>query len=301
MRRGPVLAVTLSALTLGGALAWRYWPDAGAARLADTRALYDWCYGSLPPLPPTDDSREGRIFDRAASLSEGAVREAAGHLMPTPTDDERASVADDIEATIVARYSPLRAGEALASVRRVEARLNEALPRSRGAQPTFAVLNTPSRNAFMAPGARGFVLRGLIDHMADAARLAFVLGPEIAHAELGHDEEIVRAAIAGRELGANAGVPDDVGTQLGAAAARLPMMLYDQRREFAADRYALCLATRAGFDPLRVASAVPRLSDGTRPAPLGVSRLAYDIVATHPPAAARQRYLATLLERLRRR
>lgn len=299
MRAGPAVVVTLSVAALGAAVVWRYWPAATPGRLADTRALYDWCYGGLPPLPPTDHSREGRLFDGASSLAETAVREAAAHLTQAPSDDDRAQVARDIEAALVARHPRLTGGPALARVERIVARLEAALPKARGVPPTFAVLASPERNAFMAPGARGFVLRGLVDLLSDDARLAFVLGHEMAHAELGHDEEVVRAAIVGRELGAHAGVPDDLGTRLGAAAARVPMMLYDQRREFAADRYAVCLVARAGIDPARAASAVRVMSKDARPAPLGLTRIAYDIVATHPPPAARERYLTTLTAALR--
>ncbi len=299
MRAGPVVVVTLSVAALGAALAWRYWPAPTQARLADTRALYEWCYGGLPPLPATDTSREGRIFDATASFTETAVKEAAGHLMPAPSDAERTQVADDIEAALVARYPRLLSGGALARVRRLTERLEAALPEARGIPPTFAVLESSMRNAFMAPGARGFVLRGLVDVLADDARLAFVLGHELAHAELAHDAEVVRIAIAGRELGARLGVPDALGTQVGALAARVPMMLYDQRREFAADRYALCLVARAGIDPVRAASAIRAMSKNARPAPLGLTRIGYDVVATHPPPAARQRYLETLAKALR--
>ncbi len=299
MRLAPVLVVTLSAAAMGAALLWRYGPET-SSRLATTRALYDWCYGERPPLPPTDQSREGRLFDSAAGMSETALREAAAQLMPTPTDEDRARVADDLEAGLVARYPRQRSGEASDRVRRLVERLEVALPDDRALPPQFQVLASANRNAFMAPGARGFVLRGLVDHV-DTDQLAFVLAHEIAHAELGHDDELVRAALVGGDLAAHVALPERLGTRLGAAAVQLPMMLYDQRREFAADRYALCLTTRAGFDPLRASSAVRRLAKDARPAPVGISRVAYDVVATHPPAAARERYLATLLARLRRR
>lgn len=300
MRTRAVLAVSLSASALCAALAWRYWPPSAADRPPTTRALYTWCYGELPPLPATDASREGRVFDAASGVAETAVREAAVQLMPTPTDGDRASVGDDLEAALVARYPRVRSGASIARVRAISGQLEAALPEDRGLPPSFTVLASAQRNAFMAPGARGFVLRGLVDYLGSDDRLAFVLAHEVGHAELAHDDELVRAALAGRELGANVALPEALGTRLGAAAARVPMMLYDQRREFAADRYALCLLRRAGYDPVYAATAVRRLARDAKPAPVGLSRLVYDVVATHPPAAARERYLAALLGRLRR-
>jgi predicted Zn-dependent protease len=108
-------------------------------------------------------------------------------------------------------------GRLAAYVRAVGQRLVGAVGRP-GERWSFTVLDTPDANAFALPGGQIYVTRGMLALAGDEAELAAILGHEIGH------------ALAGDAVSARTG---------------------RQRRaaEFAADRTAMGLMLKAGYDP----------------------------------------------------
>jgi predicted Zn-dependent protease len=119
----------------------------------------------------------------------------------------------------------------------------------------FGVMDTPSVNAFAAPGGVVLVTRGLYEILDNEAQLAAVLGHEVAHVMKRHHVEVMRKQ-AGTQALAGAGqtylqasgrdrlgVADKV---LGTGAEIFTKQL-DQGAEYEADSVGLQLAMKAGY------------------------------------------------------
>ena len=229
--RSPLL-VSLGLATLTG-VGWLVWRWTTPRRPADTAALYANCYGARPALPRATNPA-GTLLDAAGEVLERGVRRATEAVASNPTpDDERR--AGELAALALGRWRRLDNGVEVDRVQRIATRLVAALPEQRRGEARFLVLDTLDRNAFMAPGPLGYVLRGLVAALDDDA-LAFVLAHELAHSELGHADDLVRASAAGRRLAQHEGLDGATGAALGVALARAPAVFYDQRQEYAADQ-----------------------------------------------------------------
>lgn len=105
------------------------------------------------------------------------------------------------------------------------------------------VLDTSELCALTAPGRCLYVSAGLIGTLADDAPLAFVFAHEIAHHTLGH----VASGAVGRWR-------DWLGEASALPALAVPLInraLFSVEQEYAADREALALCHRAGFELTR--------------------------------------------------
>lgn len=113
----------------------------------------------------------------------------------------------------------------------------------------FGVIDSPSINAFAAPGGYVLVTRGLYEILDSEAQLAAVLGHEIAHVVQRHHINVMRktAAIsAGAQLAQVRERSELVGRLIGTGAEVFARAL-DKDAEFEADRLGLVLAARAGY------------------------------------------------------
>jgi len=116
-------------------------------------------------------------------------------------------------------------------------RVRERLP------PVIAeVLWMSAPIAFAVRGRYVYISRSLIEYCPSDAAIAFALGHEIGHHDLGHTDRV------GRVLAAEglAHSPKAVALLVVEALSRL---LYSRDHEFWADAYAIGLCERAGFDP----------------------------------------------------
>ena len=119
----------------------------------------------------------------------------------------------------------------------------------------FGVIDTPSVNAFAAPGGVILVTRGLYEALDNEAQLAAVLGHEVAHVMKRHHVEVVQSQRRTRGfagLGQTAlqasgrdrlGIFDQV---LGKGAELLTYKL-DRNAEYDADEVGLMLSAKAGY------------------------------------------------------
>jgi predicted Zn-dependent protease len=116
----------------------------------------------------------------------------------------------------------------------------------------FGVIESDDINAFAAPGGYIFVTRGLYKQLSNEAALAGVLAHEIAHVVRQHHLKILQQSqlvdlggkLVAKEVGGDAQAQKVIGS-----GAEIVARSLDKNAEFEADRMAVVLATRAGYDP----------------------------------------------------
>lgn len=115
----------------------------------------------------------------------------------------------------------------------------------------FGVIESGDINAFAAPGGYIFVTRGLYGLLRNEAELAGVLGHEIGHVIRKHHLKILQQSslidLGGKLLSGQIGGSDKVQKLIGSGAEIVARSL-DKNAEFEADRIAVVLAARAGYD-----------------------------------------------------
>ena len=123
----------------------------------------------------------------------------------------------------------------------------------------FGVIDTNDINAFAAPGGYVFVTKGLYRQLNSEAELAGVLGHEIGHVIRKHHLKILQKSqlielggkLLSKQVGDNANVQKLIGT-----GAEISARALDKDAEFEADRIAVVLAGRAGYDPFGLPSVL---------------------------------------------
>jgi predicted Zn-dependent protease len=177
--------------------------------------------------------------------------------LPLGADDE--TLGERLHDWLVAEYgheTEVWAVERVASVVERLNRVRAACPVP-GACPrplTCEILWVGAMNAFAAPGRYVYVTRELLQHGTEADPLAFVLGHEMAHHDLGHVG--LMRGWARRLMGLPEGNARNVAARLLRSAERLA---YTPDRERAADSYGLDLCLAAGFDGRRCLEAFDTL------------------------------------------
>lgn len=115
----------------------------------------------------------------------------------------------------------------------------------------FGVIESNDVNAFAAPGGYIFLTRGLYRLLQNEADLAGVLGHEIGHVIRQHHLKILQQSrlvdMGGQLLSKQVGGSDKVQQLIGSGAEVVARSL-DKNAEFEADRIAVVLAARAGYD-----------------------------------------------------
>lgn len=115
----------------------------------------------------------------------------------------------------------------------------------------FGVIESNDVNAFAAPGGYIFLTRGLYSLLQNEAELAGVLGHEIGHVIRKHHLKILQKSslvdLGGKLISKRVGGNDKVQKLIGNGAEIVARSL-DQNAEFEADRIAVVLAARAGYD-----------------------------------------------------
>ena len=131
----------------------------------------------------------------------------------------------------------------------------------------FGVIDTPSVNAFAAPGGVILVTRGLYASLDNEAQLAAVLGHEVAHVMKRHHVNVVRQQAGGQAL-AGAGQTylqargaDRTGffDKILGTGAELFSRRLDQGAEVEADDVGVQLAMKAGYSPAGMIDVLQKL------------------------------------------
>ncbi len=115
----------------------------------------------------------------------------------------------------------------------------------------FGVIESDDINAFAAPGGYIFVTRGLYRLINEESELAGVLGHEIGHVIRKHHLKILQKSqvvdqsskLLSKQTGGNAAIQKLIGS-----GAEIVARSLDKSAEFEADRIAVVLAARAGYE-----------------------------------------------------
>jgi len=115
----------------------------------------------------------------------------------------------------------------------------------------FGVLDTDDINAFAAPGGYIFVTRGLYRMLSDESELAGVLAHEVGHVIRKHHLKILQKSQVvdqgGKLLVGQADSDEKIRNLIGNGAEIVARAL-DKNAEFEADRIAVVLAARSGYE-----------------------------------------------------
>lgn len=152
---------------------------------------------------------------------------------------------------------------------------------------SFAVLDTPTINAFAVPGGTIFLSVGLVKRLGSESELAGVIGHEIAHVMQRHHVKAIQALAkqdllkmglteaadrSGKSALAKEGIKVAVSGGMDIMAKGL-----DKSDEFEADRIGAVLAARAGYDPYGLVVVLQMLA-ALKTEESGISLL----MSTHP-------------------
>ena len=174
---------------------------------------------------------------------------------------------------------------------------------------SFGVMDTDTINAFAMPGGAVLISHGLVKRLQNESELAAVLAHEIAHVVKKHQLSAIQSSMnsdvwsglgkdaAGQAIGRRGG--DAFGLKNAAAGAGLEAVKngvflrpLDRGMEYEADRLAVVIAARSGYDPYGMAAVLSMLAqvkgDGSGAA----------IFDTHPAASDRmaelERFMPTV-------
>lgn len=127
----------------------------------------------------------------------------------------------------------------------------------------FAIIDTLSVNAFATPGGMVLVTRGLYQMMETEDELAAVLAHEIAHVNRQHYYTVIKrqkaALFASNTTQKEAERDSAIAKKLIGVGAELLAHGLDKDAEFEADRDAMVLAARAGYDSSSILTTLEKL------------------------------------------
>ena len=126
----------------------------------------------------------------------------------------------------------------------------------------FGVIESEDINAFAAPGGYILLTKGLYRKLESEAELAGVLAHEVCHVIRKHHLKILQKSklidlggkLISKQAGDNANVQKAIGSGAEIAARGL-----DKEAEFEADRIAVVLSARAGYDVFGLASVLQEI------------------------------------------
>jgi predicted Zn-dependent protease len=127
----------------------------------------------------------------------------------------------------------------------------------------FGVLESDDVNAFALPGGYVFLTKGLLALLSTEAELAGVLGHEIAHVMLQHHLKVLKksqmvdaaSGFVGQQVAGDSMIARGM---LGKGAEAVARGL-DKSAEYEADRVGVVLATRAGYSPYGLPTALRKI------------------------------------------
>ncbi|NOX45858.1 MAG: M48 family metalloprotease [Chlorobi bacterium] len=167
----------------------------------------------------------------------------------------------------------------------------------------FHLIDSPDPNAFALPGGYIYITRGLLVLVNDEAELAGVMGHEMIHVTKRHSVKQQQKGIlpailqipgaiigmASPELGKVINTPINFGSQVFLSS-------YSRSHEKEADRFGVKLASKAGYDPSKLAVILHSLSEDVERMTGEAEKKSY--LASHPYTPKREAYLKDEIETL---
>jgi len=158
----------------------------------------------------------------------------------------------------------------------------------------FNVVNDSEVNAWMLPGGKMGINRGLLLKMNDEAELAAVIGHEIIHAAAKHGAKqmqqalLLQGAAIAASLAIDASTDDELVQGIGAIGVQVASILlqskFSRDDESQADHYGMVYMSRAGYDPQAAVSVQKLLLKESQGQP---DNLFTRLLSDHPPSAER--------------
>ncbi len=195
-------------------------------------------------------------------------------LLPISTAKE-IDIGRGIAATIAGRF-PVSTDSALTRyVNLVGLTVASQYPRG-DIEYRFAVLETPSVNAFAAPGGYVFITRGALGLMQSEAELAGVLAHEVGHVNQRHVINQIRKSDTMREVRSQLDIQGTTLDRVVGTGSNALFMGLSRGDEMEADSLGLEYAASAGYDPGGLAAFVARLDRHAGEGPVA------EFFVTHP-------------------
>jgi predicted Zn-dependent protease len=218
-----------------------------------------------------------------------SVTQVARTLLPISTPKE-IEIGRGVAATIAGRYRVVDDTALARYVNLVGLAVAGEDPRPDIAY-RFAVLETPTVNAFAAPGGYIFITRGALDLIENEAELAGVLGHEVGHVNRRHVIEAIRKSDTMRAVRDQVDVSGAVLDQVVGAGSNVLFTGLSRGDELEADSLGFEYAASAGYDPNGLASFIARLDRHAGEGPVA------ELFATHPHSDERLALLTRIAER----
>jgi predicted Zn-dependent protease len=131
----------------------------------------------------------------------------------------------------------------------------------------FGVIESNDLNAFAAPGGYIFVTKGLYRSLQSESELVGVLAHEVGHVIKKHHLKILQQSrlvdMGGKVLAKRVGENEHIKNLIGNGAEIFARSL-DKNAEFEADRVAVILAARAGYDPFGLPTVLQDIGHVTK-------------------------------------
>jgi predicted Zn-dependent protease len=231
---------------------------------------------------------------------------------PTTGEEQRVALTAEQEVALGLQAAPQlsreyggldRDVETQAMVDRLGARLvEESVAAGSPYRFEFHVLeDEETLNAFALPGGQIFMTRGLLDRLGTEARVAGVLGHEIAHVVARHGaEHLAQQQLVQGLAGATSiatydpGNPGSAATgAVAAAVAQLVTMNFSRQDELEADELGIRILAEGGYDPAAMLEVLKVLEEAggglpeffsTHPSPENREARMRELVAQHSRA-----------------
>lgn len=223
----------------------------------------------IPLAKPDKQEEEDKGGDTTMANIGGAISLASTATASQSVEEEIA--AGDAVAAMYLGASPLlKNKKAQSYVNAIGKRI--ASKSSRPDLPwSFGILDTPSINAFAAPGGKIMVTAGLFDLLDTEDELAAVLGHEVAHVARKHHWELIKQQK--MISGATDLVATNTGSDNALADATLKAMSgffkkminsgIDKGGEYEADSDGVVLAANAGYDSTAILGVLEKLANAS--------------------------------------
>ncbi len=210
------------------------------------------------------------------------------------TPEQEYYIGRSVAATVLATYKPFdkaRANEYLNLLGQTLTQFS-AKPETFGGYH-FVLLDTDEINAFSAPGGLVMISRGMIRCCKNEDELAAVLAHEIGHVENQHGLKAIRkgrltgalttlALEAGKSLGGSdlAQVTEAFEGSISDITSTMMNSGYARTTEFEADKSAVAIMKRAGYNPAALLAMLEQMKQNLKPG-------GHDFAKTHPPPDVR--------------
>lgn len=244
--------------------------------------------GRILGSPGTETTAGSPLPGTAAPGADTSARPGLARTLAGFSDDEELAIGREIAGRILGA-APLVPDAA------IQERVNlvgrwVALQGERPDLPwRFGVIESEEINAFAAPGGAILITRGLYRKLTSESELAGVLAHEIAHVISRHHLKLLQKdallQLGLQTASRHTGGRHDVARWIGTGAELFARGL-DRTAELEADRMAVVLAARAGYDPFGFPAVLQEMGHAA-PDDAHVALL----FSTHPPLAERLTHL----------